>query len=537
MKTRMQRFSGWIQHVLPQTTILMVAAMTMIGAATAAQTNRYYVDIANVGNEQPPYMTWGTAATNIQDAVDQAEADIDIEGGIHCEVIVASGAYVMMEQLTLTEPVRVRSQSGDPTTTAISGGWPASSNRVIHVTGEAWISGFTVSNGYAFGAPPHNYGGGVFMTTNAAGNGGWLTDCHVVYNQAREGLGGEYAHGPGIYLHYGGTVSNCLIQFNTSNYGQGGGVYLDYGGSVLDSEILDNDVSGRVTCRGGIFLNYGGFVSNSVIARNSARWPDGVHFNHGGEVVHSVISSHAGRGVHLQRGGVLRHSIIEYNNPGITWAAQGTVDGCIIRYNNNAGDGGGVSVGWAGTLRNSLIYGNTATGDGGGIYSGDPRPTIENCTIVRNQANRGGGLFTGTNEGQPFGVNARNLIVYDNVAAEANNVYLIPPDGYDIEDNDRFVYSLTQPLIPGEGNIDDDPIFRHPGSGYGENAVAGNYRLRGHSPCIGAGENQTWMDDAVDLDGNPRVIASRPWIDPTPRVDMGAYETPRIYRGSVIELR
>ncbi len=543
MRMRMQRFSGWIHPVLPQTTILMVVATMMIGAATAAQTNIYYVDIANAGNDSPPYMTWATAATNIQDAVDQAEADIDIDDGIYCEVIVAPGTYVMIEQLTLTEPVRVRSQSGDPETTTISGGYPASSNRVIHVTGEAWISGFTVSNGYASGYAPDNYGGGVFMTTNAAGKGGWLTDCHVVHNQARRGPDNENAHGAGIYLHYGGTASNCLVKGNFSNNAHGAGIATHYGGTILNCEIVENAASSTVHSHGGgLYMNYGGFMSNSLVARNTARWPHGVFLSYGGEIVDSVITDHRGQGlrtnngglvrdsvisdndstgVYLNRGGTLRNCIVEHNRArGIGSTASALAENVIVRYNSIDGNGGGIHADTRTTFHNILVYGNTATGYGGGISAG----TFENLTVVQNNAAYGGGI------GVPDGgtVNAVNMIVVDNQATvESNNVYNVS----------SLTYSLTQPLIPGEGNIADDPIFRKSGSGYGEDAVAGNYRLRGHSPCIGTGLNQTWMDDAVDVEGNPRLIASRPWIDPIPRVDMGAYETPRIYRGSVIELR
>ena len=59
------------------------------------------------------------------------------------------------------------------------------------------------------------------------------------------------------------------------------------------------------------------------------------------------------------------------------------------------------------------------------------------------------------------------------------------------------------------------------GSGYGTNAVPGNYRLKTSSPCINHGALLNWMDaDAVDLDGKPRISPAQDGI-----VDMGCYET------------
>ena len=53
-----------------------------------------------------------------------------------------------------------------------------------------------------------------------------------------------------------------------------------------------------------------------------------------------------------------------------------------------------------------------------------------------------------------------------------------------------------------------DPRFQSP--------AAGDYRLRGTSPCIDAGVNQGWMDTAADLGANARISGST--------VDIGAYE-------------
>ena len=56
-----------------------------------------------------------------------------------------------------------------------------------------------------------------------------------------------------------------------------------------------------------------------------------------------------------------------------------------------------------------------------------------------------------------------------------------------------------------------DPRFR--------GASAGNYRIKAVAPCFNAGVFQAdWMQGAVYLDGNPRILFSQ--------VDIGCYECP-----------
>ena len=48
--------------------------------------------------------------------------------------------------------------------------------------------------------------------------------------------------------------------------------------------------------------------------------------------------------------------------------------------------------------------------------------------------------------------------------------------------------------------------------------MAGDCRLGRGSPCINAGRYPTWMDDALDVAGQPRILNRV--------VDIGAYENP-----------
>lgn len=75
----------------------------------------------------------------------------------------------------------------------------------------------------------------------------------------------------------------------------------------------------------------------------------------------------------------------------------------------------------------------------------------------------------------------------------------MPPDTLDELENAEI-----------EGHITDPPHFI--------DADERNYRLADDSPGMDAGLNLDWMEDAVDLDGNPRISSE------TGIVDIGAYE-------------
>src|SRR5277367_758289 len=103
----------------------------------------YYVDV-NSANPVPPYTSWATAATNIQDAVD-ASADGDqilVTNGIY-----ASGARVVegadADRVAVTKALTVQSING-PALTMIDGG---GEGRCVYLTNGAALIGFTLTNG------------------------------------------------------------------------------------------------------------------------------------------------------------------------------------------------------------------------------------------------------------------------------------------------------------------------------------------------------------------------------------------------------
>lgn len=163
-------------------------------------------------------------------------------------------------------------------------------------------------------------------------------------------------------------------------------------------------------------------------------------------------------------------------------ACDSTLSNCLLTGNEAVKWGGGGAVSSA--LSNCLLTGNTSTWGGGAFGCG-----LRNCTVTGNSAGHSvAGVYSST---------LQNCIVWDNFTGNASDNYTYS----------QFLYSCSDPLPAGKGNISDAPRF--------VDAANGVYHLRLGSPCIDAGSNGFVRGD-TDLAGGPRV---RNEI-----VDMGAYE-------------
>jgi hypothetical protein len=262
-------------------------------------------------NPVPPYTSWATAATNIQDAVDAATF-----GGT---VLVTNGLYAtggravygtMTNRVAVYRALTVRSVNG-PEFTVIQGyQMPGITNgegaiRCVYLTNGASLSGFTLTRGATQSGPAvtddrERCGGGVWcesinavvsnctLTGNSASeygggaSGGTLNKCTLTGNSAWRAGGAYYAtlnhctltgnsaaEGGGAI---GGTLNNCTLTGNSAGYG---------GAAILGT--LNNCT---LTCNSA--TNGGGAVSSTLnncivyfnTAPDSANYDDYAHLNY-----------------------------------------------------------------------------------------------------------------------------------------------------------------------------------------------------------------------------------------------------------------
>ncbi|MGO8839432.1 MAG: PKD domain-containing protein [Limisphaerales bacterium] len=500
------------------------------------------------GNASPvsPYISWATAATNIQDAVDAA-----FPGGT---ILVTNGVYgdggrvvygiltnrVVINRLT---PVTVESVNG-PAATVIQGYQdPVTTTgddavRCVLLGNGSHLAGFTLSGGAT-----RNDGDGVTEQSGGGllcdSTGGVASNCVLTANSAAWVGGGAS----------GGTLNNCTFAGNSASYG--GGVYQStlnsctlfanstayYGGAAYNSLLANCVLSGNFAggvggaiCYGtannctlaGSFTGdsggaaYGATLNNCVLTSNSAFFNGGGAYScfltnctlsgnsgyYGGGAENSTLQSCvlSSNTAALGGGGAdsstLNQCTLSGNSGSYGGGASGSTLNICTLSNNLAvlfhyegGEGGGADYC---NLANCLLTGNSADYIGGGADSS----AFNNCTLAGNSASSsGGGASQST---------LNNCLVYFNTAPDGPN--FAPPTQY--YPGCALNYCCTTPM-PDDGidNFTNAPLV--------VDQVGGDFHLQSSSPCINSGA-LAYVVTSVDLDGNPRISGGT--------VDIGAYE-------------
>lgn len=281
-----------------------VAASNSLGLAVSADRvvvarRTHFVDLHNA-TPSAPFLTWATAATNIQDALDVADD--------RALVLVSNGVYETGSRLTvgllpnrvaITNVVTVQSVNG-PTGTIIRGAWdPVSTNgpgavRGAFVVSNAVLAGFTLTGGATFtnGTASEDFeGGGVYQEL-----GGALSNCIVVGNHAAEFGGGVY----------GGNVYSCLVESNQARVG--GGLAMPNNSDVIARSIVRNNRASFDATGGGIAQ---GRAIDCLIYGNTAGVGGGVAYT---ELIGCTVAENTA----LQAGGAygskVFNSIIYFNS-------------------------------------------------------------------------------------------------------------------------------------------------------------------------------------------------------------------------------
>jgi hypothetical protein len=218
----------------------------------------HYVQAGNP-SPSPPYVSWATAATSIQDAVDVADPGDT--------VIVGDGSYSagghavggsLTSRVAIAKALTVVSANG-PGVTEIVGAGPEgpAAVRCAYVASNAVLAGFTLRGGrtrLTGDADADRSGGGAWCET-----GGVLVSNRLVSNRATWNGGGVR----------GGLLTACLVAGNTASNG-GGGVFQ----SQVEASALLTNTAG--VAGGGA---HGGSLLGCTLYGNSAGSSGGGSFS------------------------------------------------------------------------------------------------------------------------------------------------------------------------------------------------------------------------------------------------------------------
>ena len=328
---------------------------------------------------------------------------------------------------------------------------------------------------------------------------------------------GVYAIGSQLGLLKGVTVRSVNGAGETALTRTGSAtrlVWVNHADATLDGFTVTNGFyTGNSS--GGMLLNAGA-VRNCVFTGNIGNRMSGALEMTGGTVSNCLFIRNMDNGQTLgcgavaMSGGLLAGCLLLENRGGASPSevgglrvTGGEARNCVIISNVAAlADGtiGGAAVSGNGLLRNCLVAANQ--GKGVSVAGG----SVVNCTIVRNSSN-GVEMTSGA---------VTNTIITDNL-------------GGDLAGAGTDYATSCSPALSGNGNISLPPLFVAAGSGYGTNAVLGDYRPSGKSPCLEAGFTFAWAQDSLDLAGGPRLLNRA--------LDIGAYETLKPPTGTILMIR
>ncbi|HEX3627624.1 MAG TPA: choice-of-anchor Q domain-containing protein [Verrucomicrobiae bacterium] len=521
----------------------------------------YYVNLDGFG-AVPPYMTWNTAAANIQDAVNVAAPGslVLVTNGptfpIYNEPITNSAAFYWaggatapdgnFYRVVITNAITVESVNG-PATTYIWGETPDGNQAgCAYLTAGATLSGFTITN-----SAQDLYGSQISATSTNAFitncvithdiniNSGTLENCSLVdFCGSTKGALNSCIISNNCQV-LGGVLNNCILVDNTnSNSGQGGAATAGQGYPlVLNNCIISNNVA-QSGYGGGVYNTLQGtpnyytncILNNCTLAQNSARIECGGAY--GAELNNCLISSNSAPSVGGVEGGFLNNCILIGNSNGAVsgsaispsgavltncslignvggGAYQCTLSQCTLSQNVGRTEGGAYSC----ILNNCLIISNINSSPvlgGGGAYLCQ----LTNCVLANNVAGSGGGAYQSTLVNCTVAANTALRTgggggIYESTA---QNCIL------DYNTNGDFSPNMTQyPLnyccapvrpVSGSGNITNAPLF--------VNLAANDFHLQANSPCINSANNAYIPTTTLDLDDNPRISGGT--------VDIGGYE-------------
>jgi hypothetical protein len=411
---------------------VLMSAAAVLSVEPAIQ----YVNAANP-TPQPPYATWETAATNIQDAIQAgtiANRLVLVTNGLYATGSHSVEGDPALNRVAVLKPVTVQSVNG-PQFTIIQGVRPSGEDdpeppiRCVYLTGGASLVGFTLTNGAA------DSGGGVLC----ASSGATLTNCILAGNSAVSGGGA-----------YGGTLYDCTLLGNSASLSGGGA----QNSTLSHCTIARNSAGGNGSSFGGGTDNCG--LERCTLEGNSAHFGGGANAStlEGCLVISNSATASGGGAYHssLNNCTLIRNSA----NAGGGGVFDSTVNQCTL-VRNHAQNGGGALYG---TLNNCTLTGNSAYYTGGGAGVDDLSPdwgltTLNNCIIYFNTAQYGANC--GYNASLSYCCTTR---LPPNGVGNIANAPLFLDHAHDdlrLASNSPCINGGSNSYVPGQTDLDGNP--------------------------------------------------------------------------------
>ncbi len=458
--------------------------------------------------------SWTDAYTDVQDALNDARAGM--------EIWVAAGVYLPTHRLDPEDPRTATFLLTDGV--AVYGGFDGSE---VSRHARDWRANATVLSGDLDGNDETGPDGAVTNPDGIAGDNAYtvVTGIDVGGQTILDGLTVTAGKADGasedpLEQRFGGAIcltdSSPTLRHLVLTGSVGGGMYNRESHPVLEDVIIS--------------WNHGTGMRNEyshpVLTRVDIEHNRGDEFGGG---MHNSYSHPTLRQVNFTANGHFASQLPGYGGGMNNSNSDPLLIGVTFRGNYSRAEGGGMCnfSNSHPTLINVLFSGNATGQRGGGLYNSSSSPTLVNVTFSNNYAwAYGGGLFN-RNNSHPVLINS---IIWHHMAAVnpgTNEIY-----------NDNAVPVFRNSIIKGSGgsngwnedfgadsggNLDLDPQFVDGRTSFSTaGSVAGDYRLTGDSPAIGAGINSPYEAGGIahgvvtDLDGHPRLVGEF--------MDMGPYE-------------
>ena len=478
----------------------------------------YVVHPSTPGHEAvAPYTSWETAATNIADAVLEAA-----DNGMGGRIYVDRGTYDITEPIPFAQrvsgsdrPVSLvgvnrETMERDAEHVILDGGYPARTNRIFNLSNSAGSSlvSLTMQHACNMGGDGNWNNGGVAYL-HAASADFVVTGCRFIENHAARG---------GVFQASSQTITNCYFKGNTATTGPSC-IHNPQGAASVDGnylKVVDCLFEDNGNTAGGESIFTGGRNTrfyNCTFRRCGRNGAGLFGFSYYSVMQNCLFEDNYGS-VGLGCSGncpfVWSDLVIRNSSVG-TSSALSLPNGPVERVTVVGCTCGKAISGNMANIRNFLVISNTCSdaavhaqdGTAGKAHSWD------SGTIVANTANCAISIAAnGNNDGVTNIV--RNCVAWGNrkTSGVASTIAVNPKHKVV-----SFTHCDTETPVPAaydDGTcFSENPKFFNP-------FRTGDVRLRQDSPLIGAGLLQDWMEGAVDLAGNPRVVGEAP--------DIGCYE-------------